>query len=786
MPDAQADPWGMTLDAGAAARPRLVQLRSYLPTGASLPEEVWWQRHRGILILLWLHVPVVFTIAIAQGVGLLHAMVETSAVVALAALAWGSAPHRALSMVIAAVGLLTCSAVLVHLSHGLIEMHFHFFVMVGVITLYQQWQPFLIALGYVVFQHGAAGVLSPESVYNHPAAVAHPWKWAGVHGLFILGMSAAGIISWRLNESLLTVTRGQQRALESREGELEDALSLLSATLDATADGILVVDLEGQITSTNRRFGEIWSIPRAILDARDDAAALGFAMSQLADPEVFARKVNELYAQPAAESYDTVLFKDGRVIERYSKPQLVGGEIVGRVWSFRDVTQRTQLEDELAHQAFHDSLTGLANQALFRDRVEHALARTARHATPLAVLFLDLDNFKTVNDSLGHTAGDDLLVQVSDRLLSCLRDGDTAARLGGDEFALLIEDAVDEHDAIAVAERVTASLRQPFLLAGKEVFAGASVGIAFADPDLDCDQILRNADLAMYTAKGLGKNRFEVFAPEMHTSAVDRLEVEVELRRALDRGELRLLYQPIVDLSTSHIIGVEALIRWQHPERGLLGPDVFIPVAEDTGLIEPIGRWVIAEACAQAERWNAEHVRSTPMSVSVNVSPRQLRDPQIIDDVAHALASTGVDPACMTFEITEGAMMQDTEVALVHLRGLKALGVQLAVDDFGTGYSSLSYLQRFPIDVLKIDRSFVLGIDRGPEESALARAIVRLAQSLRLVAVAEGVENEFQADMLRRLGCPRAQGYLYARPSSAADIGALLAAEADAPLVATL
>jgi diguanylate cyclase (GGDEF)-like protein len=766
--------------------PRFARMRAFLPTGASLPEEVWWQRHRGILVLLSLHVPIVFTVAIAQGVGVPHAGLETSAVLGLAALAWASRPHRSLSMIIAALGLLTCSAVLVHLSHGLIEMHFHFFVMVGVITLYQQWQPFLIALGYVVFQHGAAGVLSPESVYNHPAAVANPWKWAGVHGLFILGMSAAGIITWRLNESLLAVTRGQQRALESREGELEDALSLLHATLDATADGILVVDLEGQITSTNRRFGEIWAIPQAILDTRDDTAALGYAMSQLADPEGFVRKVNELYAHLTAESYDTVLFKDGRVIERYSKPQRVGGEIVGRVWSFRDVTQRKQLEDELAHQAFHDSLTGLANQALFRDRVEHALARTFRVEGNLAVLFLDLDNFKTVNDSLGHTAGDELLVEVSARLLSCLRDGDTAARLGGDEFALLVEDAADEHDVIVVAERVVASLRHPFVLAGKEVFAGASLGIAFAERGLDCDQILRNADLAMYTAKSLGKNRFEVFAPEMHTNAVDRLEVEAELRRALERGELRLLYQPIVDLATSHITGAEALIRWEHPERGLLSPDVFIPVAEDTGLIEAIGQWVITEACAQAQRWNAEHLRDTPITVSINVSPRQLRDPEIVDDVAGALSLTGAAPDSITLEITEGAMMQDTEVALVHLTALKALGVQLAVDDFGTGYSSLSYLQRFPIDVLKIDRSFVHGIDRGPEESALARAIVRLAQSLRLVAVAEGVENEYQADMLRRLGCPRAQGYLYARPSPAADISALLAAEAEAPLVATL
>jgi diguanylate cyclase (GGDEF)-like protein/PAS domain S-box-containing protein len=678
-------------------------------------------------------------------------------------------------MVTAAVGLLTCSAVLVHLTHGLIETHFHFFVMVGVITLYQDWQPFLIALGYVVVQHGVAGVVAPESVYNHPAAIAAPWKWAGVHGLFILGMSTAGIITWRLNESLLNVTTGQQDALRTSQTELLDTLSLLNATLDATADGILVVDLSGQITSVNRRFGEIWGIPDSILESRDDGAALAFAMGQLADPDGFASKVTELYAQPAAESYDTVAFKDGRVIERYSKPQRVEGVIVGRVWSFRDVTERNQLEDELAHQAFHDSLTGLANKALFRDRVEHALARIARSDGHLAVVFLDLDNFKTVNDSLGHTAGDELLVAVTSRLVSCLRTGDTAARLGGDEFALLLEDTDGDREAIAVATRVIASLRKPFMLAGMEVFAGASLGIAVDQPGIDCDQLLRNADLAMYTAKSLGKNRYEVFAPEMHTHAVDRLEVEAELRRALERGELRVHYQPIVSLETGTVAGVEALVRWEHPDRGLLAPDVFIPVAEECGLIEQLGHWVLVEACAQARRWQVEHPRAVPLTVSVNVAPRQLRDPRIVDDVSRALTATSLPPECLTLEITEGAMMQDTELALVHLSALKDLGVRLAVDDFGTGYSSLSYLQRFPIDVLKIDRSFVSGIDRGPEESGLARAIVRLAQTLRLVAVAEGVENQSQAELLRDLGCPLAQGYLYSRPCPAPELTPMLA-----------
>jgi diguanylate cyclase (GGDEF)-like protein/PAS domain S-box-containing protein len=755
--------------------PAIPWIGRYLPRGTALPAEVWWQRHNGILVLLWAHLPVVFTVAVLQGVGVAHAVLETSAVLGLATLATAARPHRRLSMVIAALGLLTCSAVLVHLSHGLIEMHFHFFVMVGVITLYQDWLPFLMALGYVVFQHGAAGALSPESVYSHPAAVAHPWKWAGIHGLFIAGMSVAGIVAWRLNESLMDVTTGQQEALRTSASELRETLSLLNATLDATADGILVVDLEGQIASVNRRFGEIWSIPEEVLGTRDDAAALEYAMGQLADPEGFLAKVTELYAHPTVESYDTVAFKDGRVIERFSKPQLVGGEVVGRVWSFRDVTQRTQLEDELAHQAFHDALTGLANQALFRDRVDHALARISRSSGRLAVMYLDLDNFKTVNDSLGHIAGDELLVSVTARLGRALRTGDTAARLGGDEFALLLEDTSLD-DAVLVAERVITLLAEPFTVAGKELFASASIGIALDERGIPRDQLLRNADLAMYTAKGRGKNRFEVYEPEMHSHAVDRLELEAELRRALERDELCLHYQPIVDISSRAVTGVEALVRWQHPERGLLAPDTFIPVAEDTGLIEPLGRFVLRTACEQTMRWHRDHPGLVGLSVSVNVSPRQLRDPQIVDDVAEALAATQLPPACLTLEITESAMMRDAEVALVHLTALRDLGVRLAVDDFGTGYSSLSYLQRFPIDILKIDRSFVKSMDQGPEDSALARAIVRLAQTLRLVAVAEGVETTAQADLLLQLGCPLAQGFLYSKPEPPAALRELLLA----------
>jgi diguanylate cyclase (GGDEF)-like protein len=757
---------------------RLQRIRDWLPEGSTLPDGVWAGRHRRILALVWLHVPALFAFALVRRQGVAHGLAEAMSVAVFALAASSLRAHRRLSTVVTALGLFTSSAILVHLSGGVIEMHFHYFVMVAVVTLYQDWRPFLFAIGYVVLQHGVAGVLAPESVYNHAAAISHPWRWAGIHGLFILGMSAAGIASWRLNEALLG---DRLRA----EAELHETLSLLNATLDSTADGILAVDAAGTVVSCNRRFVEMFRPPAALLAARNGHEVLAFVDDLVQGGEAFPAKLVDLGLHPDAESHDTIELADGRRFERYSKPQRVDEATVGRVWSFHDVTERERLTADLAHQAFHDSLTGLANQALFRNRVEHALTRADRHGTSLAVLFLDLDNFKTANDSLGHRAGDEVLVAVAGRLEGCLRGTDTAARLGGDEFAVLMEDVDGESDALEVARRMIGALDEPLTAAGREVFVGASVGIAFGSAGTGADQLLRSADLAMYTAKRRGKGRAQVFEPAMHAAAVERLEVEAELRRALDRGGLTLHYQPIVALDTGRTCGVEALVRWPRPDGDLLSPAMFIPLAEETSLIHELGRQVLVQACTQTRRWQLGHPDHRDLTVSVNLSPRQLTDDRLLEDVRTALGVSGLPAGSLVLEITEGAMMHDDVTAMAKLDQLRALGVRIAVDDFGTGYSSLSYLRRLPLDILKIDRAFVTAIGSEGGESML-ETIVSLAHALKLRTVAEGVETADQAEVLARLGCDLAQGYHLARPVAPERLEAMLAVGFGTPALEAL
>jgi diguanylate cyclase (GGDEF)-like protein/PAS domain S-box-containing protein len=448
--------------------------------------------------------------------------------------------------------------------------------------------------------------------------------------------------------------------------------------------------------------------------------------------------------------------------------------VEGIVLNARDVTERKRLEEQLGRQAFTDPLTGLANRVVFRDRVEHALRRGERLREHLGVIFLDLDGFKAVNDSLGHAAGDALLIAFGERLGRWVRPGDTVARLGGDEFGILLEGIFEPLEAESIARRIVENSKEPYSIEGRELYVGVSIGIALrTGSDDSAELLLRNADVAMYIAKAHGKSRYEVFHPEMAAPILARLEIESELRTAIEHGDLRVYYQPIVELPGGRISALEALVRWEHPERGLIPPDQFIPVAEDTGLIHQIGTIVLNEACDALQ--SLQPSMDGPVYVSVNLSAAQFGSPKLAEVVAHALRRSGLAPELLVLEITETVVMADTEATVDRLRALKRLGVRVAIDDFGTGYSSLNYLRRFPVDVLKIDRAFVRNVDASAEDSALAQAILKLAQTFKLEAVAEGIERTEQLDVLVHMGCRFGQGFLFARPQPMDDIAKLLA-----------
>jgi diguanylate cyclase (GGDEF)-like protein/PAS domain S-box-containing protein len=440
--------------------------------------------------------------------------------------------------------------------------------------------------------------------------------------------------------------------------------------------------------------------------------------------------------------------------------------IAGLALNFRDVSERKALEEQLRKLAFHDPLTLLANRSLFRNRVEHALALTQRSGQRIAVMFLDLDNFKNVNDSLGHDAGDRLLQAVSQRLIKATRPSDTVARLGGDEFAILLEGINEGVDVERIAATVAASFQEPFVLDGSNTQIAASIGIAYSQTGDDTEQLLRNADIAMYSAKSAGKARYVVFQPHMQEQLRERLRLEEDLCGALERGEFFLEFQPVIDLTHRELLGVEALVRWNHPKQGLIMPASFIPAAEESGRIIELGRWVLIEACRSVRAWRDSIVAGEGLRVAVNISGRHLQHADLVADVRHALETSGLEPENLVIELTESTIMHNTEINLERFRELKALGVRLAIDDFGMGYSSLSYLHRFPIDILKIDRSFVGRLteqDDGPE---LARAVVMLGETLGLETVAEGIEQEDQVAKLLELGCVAGQGFLFAPSAS--------------------
>ena len=450
------------------------------------------------------------------------------------------------------------------------------------------------------------------------------------------------------------------------------------------------------------------------------------------------------------------------------------GEVIDLFNSMAAALQENQ--QDLSHQAFHDNLTGLPNRSLFQDRLAHAMARQGRDHKPLAVLLIDLDDFKTVNDSLGHAAGDQLLVSVAQSITSCLRPADTAARLGGDEFAVLVEDMRGRKDALNVAERILRAFTGKLVIDDKEVFVHGSVGIAISYGQEESEELLRNADVAMYAAKAKGKSRYEVFDIGMHEGVLARLDLKTELQTAAERREFTLHYQPLISLATGRIVGAEALLRWEHPIRGFIPPAEFIPLAEETGLILDIGRWVLEEACLQTNYWQMTF--DADFKMSVNLSGRQLQEADIVDVVKRAAANAPIAGSSLTLEITESILMRDTKATVGKLSKLREAGVHLAIDDFGTGYSSLGYLREFPVGVVKIDKSFTDGVAQGPEDSALARAIIKLAETLGMQTIAEGVEADEQVKQLIALGCTTGQGDFFSPAVPPSEFEALLSAQA--------
>jgi len=610
---------------------RWIALKHWLPQGQLLPEHVMRRRHQSICTLVWVHVPALMLFGLlVGGNSLVHVTADVS-MVALCGLGASYERFRLKARVIAAsFGLVTASAVLVDLWGGLTEAHFHFFVMIGVLTLYQDWTPFLVAIAYVVIHHGLGGVISPASVYgDNTQADHHPWVWALIHGGFVLAASVAHVVAWRTNEN----------------------------------------------------------------------------------------------------------------------------------------------------QLLRDPLTGLPSRLLYLNNLKLALERLGRgpHRS-VAVLFLDVDRFKVINDSLGHGAGDQLLVAVAERIGHSLRRHETLARFGGDEFVILCEDILDDEGAVAVAERVLKAFSLPFMLEVGETTAAASIGISVtADPRQDPDDLIRDADAAMYRAKGAGGARVVLFDEVTRERALARLHNENALRKAIEREEFRVFFQPEVSIDSQRITGLEALVRWQHPERGLLGPGEFISLAEETGLIIPLGIWVLREACQRAVQWQHAQPSHRPLMLRVNVSARQLTQDSLHQTVADVIAQTGIDPAWLCLEVTESVLIEDPETSIGTLTDLKKLGIKIAIDDFGTGYSSLEYLRRLPVDCVKVDRSFVRGLPDNEEDVAIVNAVIELGHALKLSVTAEGVETAEQHENLKSAGCDTAQGFLFHRPEPPEVIEHLLA-----------
>ncbi|MEL6928483.1 MAG: EAL domain-containing protein [Cyanobacteria bacterium J06600_6] len=561
----------------------------------------------------------------------------------------------------------------------------------------------------------------------------------------------------------------QNNILKAVNKQLEQSIFVLRLTLEATADGIIVLDEAGKIIDYNQKFIDIWGLPAKTQFDLEQISTL--ILKELSEP--YANELHEQYTQFTWDNYDCLKLKNGKTLECYSQAQALKEQQMAQVWSFRDISEHKKAQDIIQHQAFHDSLTNLPNRTLFDCKLAQALSEAVETQTMLGVMFIDLDRFKTINDSLGHAVGDLLLKSVVERLEDCLDDSDTIARWGGDEFTVLLPEISCREDASAIAQKILDALKPSFNLDGHYLHISSSIGVAvFPDDGNDADTVLKNADAALYWVKEKGRNSYQHYNLSLNSQADQLLNIENNLHHALERGEFTLYYQPIIEVAKGKVVKMEALLRWQHPNLGVVAPDLFIPIAEENGLIIEIGDWVLQTACAQLKAWQSMGLPD--LEISINLSARQFYNNDLVNKIEQILQATELDAQSLELEITETATMHNTMLARDILSNLAQMNISLSMDDFGTGYSSLSYLKDYPFSTLKIDRSFITDLNLSSQNLAIIKAIITLGKGLDLQIVAEGVETEQLKNLLLTLDCEYMQGYFFSQPLTANEASNLL------------
>jgi diguanylate cyclase (GGDEF)-like protein len=567
---------------------------------------------------------------------------------------------------------------------------------------------------------------------------------------------------WQLMQDSRRFTTILKKQVEDRTMSLQQSLSLIKATLESSDEGILVVNNEGKVVNYNQKLATLWSIPQIIIDTNNADALLHYLQAQVEDEQAFSVWLDALHKTDKMVNLDVINLKSGKTFDCYSQPQIVDDAIVGRVLNFRDITDRLQLEKELQYQAQHDALTGLPNRILLMDQLRETINEAEKTNSLFALMFLDLDRFKLINDSLSHTAGDELLSLTATRLQAIMQKDDMLARLGGDEFVLILKNLKTIEDAKNKANEFVKAFQTPFSISGRNVMVTASIGVSiYPQNGKTTEELISNADAAMYKVKETGANNFQLYTAEMNDKSLEKFDDEMQLRQAISRNELYLCYQPQYQLQQEKLIAVEALVRWNHPQKGVLLPIDFIPLAEETGLIVPIGEWIIRTACQQNKKW--QELGYPPIRVAVNLTLQQIKQQNIVSMVKSILEETKLSPEFLELELTENIVVSSTEV-MHTAAAFKELGIAISIDDFGTGYSSLSFLKKLPLDRLKIDASFIKNIKTEQDDEVIIRAIISVAKNLNLEVLAEGVETQNQINFLRKQKCDEIQGFYYSEP----------------------